>query len=144
MYTPCQVQFSPAYPDRELNRLTTFFRVITAIPIVIVFAGVTGGYADTSGIAADGTNNPDAERDLRRGLPLVKWLLAIPHYVVLIVLYIASLFAVIAAWFAIIFTGRFPRGLFDYLVGVERWTNRVIGYALVLVTDRYPPFRLGA
>ncbi|HEX2477651.1 MAG TPA: DUF4389 domain-containing protein, partial [Geminicoccaceae bacterium] len=85
---------------------------------------------------------PDAQRELRRGLPLVKWLLAIPHYVVLFFLYVGSLFVVIAAWFAILFTGRFPRGLFDYLVGVERWTNRVIGYAFVLVTDRYPPFTL--
>jgi hypothetical protein len=85
---------------------------------------------------------PDAERELSRGLPIVKWLLAIPHYVVLFFLYIASIFVVVAAWFAILFTGRFPRGLFDYLAGVERWTNRVIGYAIVLVTDRYPPFRL--
>jgi hypothetical protein len=202
------VQFSVEYPDRPLNRLTTFFRIFTAIPIVIVFAGVSGGYGDASGSAAEGTtiaistggllfipplllilfrrkyprwwfdwnrelmrftsrlvvylslmndrypstdeqqsvvldfDYPDAERELRRGLPLVKWLLAIPHYVVLVFLYIGSVFVVIAAWFAILFTGRFPRGLFDYLVGVERWTNRVIGYAIVLVTDRYPPFTL--
>jgi hypothetical protein len=210
MDTEHPVQFSVEYPDRDLNRLATFFRLITAIPILIVFAGVSGGYTGTSGISADGTNiaistagllvsppllmilfrrkyprwwfdwnlelmrfssrvviylslmddrypstdeqqsvaldfpYPDAERDLRRGLPLVKWLLAIPHYVVLLILYIASVFVVIAAWFAIIFTGRFPRALFDYLAGVERWTNRVIACALVLVTDRYPPFRLGA
>ena len=87
---------------------------------------------------------PDTERELSRGLPIIKWLLAIPHYVVLFFLYIASIFVVVAAWFAILFTGRFPRGLFDYLVGVERWTNRVIGYAIVLVTDRYPPFTLRA
>jgi uncharacterized protein DUF4389 len=202
------VEFSVAYPDRELNRLTTFFRIFAAIPIIIVFAGVSGGYGGTSGIGVNGTTiafstggllfipqllmilfrrkyprwwfdwnrelmrfssrlviylslmddrypstdeqqsvtldfpYPDAERELRRGLPLVKWLLAIPHYVVLVFLYICSFFVVIAAWFAILFTGRFPRGLFDFLVGVERWTNRVIGYALVLVTDRYPPFRL--
>jgi Domain of unknown function (DUF4389) len=202
------VQFSVDYPDRELNRLTTFFRIFTAIPILIVFAGLTGGYGGTSGISADGTTiaistggllffpvllmilfrrkyprwwfdwnlelmrftsrltiylalmddrypstdeqqsvmldfpYPDTERELSRGLPIVKWLLAIPHYVVLFFLYIASVFVVVAAWFAILFTGRFPRGLFDYLVGVERWTNRVIGYAVVLVTDRYPPFRL--
>jgi hypothetical protein len=85
---------------------------------------------------------PDAQRELRRGLPLVKWLLAIPHYVLLFFLYIASVLVVVAAWFVILFTGRFPRALFDYLVGVERWTNRVIGYAFVLVTDRYPPFTL--
>jgi hypothetical protein len=208
MDTRHPVQFSVEYPDRDLSRLTTFFRLITAIPIVIVFAGVSGGYGGTSGIAADGTNiaistagllvippllmilfrrkyprwwfdwnrelmrfsarlviylslmddrypstdeqqsvtldfpYPDAQRELRRGLPLVKWLLAIPHYVVLFFLYIASVLVVVAAWFVILFTGRFPRALFDYLVGVERWTNRVIGYAFVLVTDRYPPFTL--
>ena len=85
---------------------------------------------------------PDAAADLNRWLPLVKWLLAIPHYIVLFFLDIAAFFVVIAAWFAILFTGRFPRGMFDYLVGVGRWTNRVIAYAHVLVTDRYPPFRL--
>jgi hypothetical protein len=84
---------------------------------------------------------PDATR-LNRGLPLVKWLLAIPHYIVLAVLYIGAFFAVVAAWFAILFTGRFPRGLFDYLVGVGRWTNRVTAYAFMLVTDEYPPFQL--
>jgi hypothetical protein len=203
------VQFSVEYPDRPLNRLTTFFRLFTAIPIVIVFAGVTGGYSGGGAVGdVDGTTiavssggllvippllmilfrkkyprwwydwnlelmrfssrlviylslmddrypstdehqsvrldfpYPDAEHELRRGLPLVKWLLAIPHYVVLVFLYIGSLFVVIAAWFVILFTGRFPPGLFDYLVAVERWTNRVIGYAFVLVTDRYPPFSL--
>ena len=85
---------------------------------------------------------PDARNDLNRWLPLVKWLLAIPHYVVLFFLYVAAFFVVIAAWFVILFTGRFPRGMFDFLVGVGRWTNRVIAYAHVLVTDRYPPFRL--
>ena len=84
---------------------------------------------------------PDATR-LNRGLPLVKWLLAIPHYVVLFFLYVGAVVAVVAAWFAILFTGRFPRGIFDYLVGVGRWTNRVTAYAFVLVTDDYPPFRL--
>jgi hypothetical protein len=84
----------------------------------------------------------DARRELNRWLPLVKWFLAIPHYIVLAFLYVGALAVVILAWFAILFTGRFPRGLFDYLEGVARWHNRVVGYALVLVTDRYPPFRL--
>ncbi len=79
---------------------------------------------------------------LNRWLPLVKWLLAIPHYFVLLVLGIGAVVAVIIAWFAILFTGRFPRGLFDYIVGVVRWENRVAAYAFLLVTDRYPPFRL--
>ena len=85
---------------------------------------------------------PDAARDLNRWLPLVKWLLAIPHYVVLFFLYVGAIVAIVIAWFAILFTGRYPRGLFDYLVGVGRWHNRVVGYAFLLVTDRYPPFRL--
>ena len=85
---------------------------------------------------------PDARDGLNRWLPLVKWFLAIPHYVVLFFLTIGAIFAVIAAWFAILFTGRYPRGLFDYVVGVMRWSNRVTAYAFVLVTDEYPPFRL--
>jgi hypothetical protein len=86
---------------------------------------------------------PDARGGLNRWLPLVKWLLAIPHYVVLFFLYIGLILAVIAAWFAILFTGRYPRGLFDFVEGVLRWHNRVVGYAYILVTDDYPPFRLG-
>ena len=85
---------------------------------------------------------PDVERDLNRWLPLVKWLLAIPHYIVLAFLYLGVLLAAIAAWFAILFTGRLPRGLFDYMSGVLRWSNRVTAYAFVLTTDEYPPFRL--
>ena len=84
---------------------------------------------------------PDAQR-LERGLPLVKWLLAFPHYVVLFFLGIGAFFAVIIAWFAILFTGRYPRGIFEFVEGVIRWHNRVIGYAFTLVTDQYPPFRL--
>ncbi len=85
---------------------------------------------------------PDVERDLTRWLPLVKWLLAIPHYLVLIVLSVGAVGAVIIAWFAILFTGRYPRALFDYVVGVGRWWLRVQAYAFLLVTDRYPPFSL--
>ena len=85
---------------------------------------------------------PDAGRDLNRWLPLVKWLLAIPHYVVLFFLGIAAFVVVIVAWFAILFTGRYPPGLFGFVEGVIRWYNRVVAYAFVLVTDRYPPFRL--
>ena len=85
---------------------------------------------------------PDARQGLNRWLPLVKWLLAIPHYIILFFLYVGAIFAVIAAWFAILFTGRYPRGIFDYLEGVIRWHNRVVAYAFILVTDEYPPFRL--
>jgi hypothetical protein len=87
---------------------------------------------------------PNVPQDLGRGMPLVKWFLAIPHYIVLAFLYIGVALATIGAWFAILFTGRYPRGLFDFNAGVIRWHNRVVGYAFVLVTDRYPPFRLGA
>ncbi len=85
---------------------------------------------------------PDARTDLNRWLPLVKWLLAVPHYVVLFFLGIGAVGAVVVAWFAIVFTGRYPRGLFDYVVGVARWALRVQAYATLLLTDTYPPFSL--
>lgn len=85
---------------------------------------------------------PDVERDLNQWLPLVKWFLAIPHIVVLFFLAVAACFAVLFSWFAILFTGRYPRGLFDFVVGVGRWSLRVQAYAILLVTDRYPPFSL--
>ena len=202
------VRFAVDYPDRDLNRLTTAFRIFAVIPIAIVL-GAIGGYksghvgdsADTTVIAVGGigllflppllmlvfrqkyprwwfdwnlellrfTNRvgiyvalmadrypstdeqqsvhldfayPDAKEGLNRWLPLVKWFLAIPHYVVLFFLYIGGFFVVIAAWFAIVFTGRYPRRLFDYVEGLIRWQNRVAGYAFILVTDEYPPFRL--
>jgi Domain of unknown function (DUF4389) len=202
------VQFSVDYPDRDLNRLTTFFRVFTVIPIAIVLVAVSGGssyswaardetFAAGAGVGGilflapllvivfrrkyprwwfDWNLNfarfenrvvsylallrdeypstdeeqavrlefpyPDARDDLNRWLPLVKWLLAIPHYVVLFFLGIAAFVCVVISWFAILFTGRYPRGLFEFVVGVMRWGNRVQGYAFVLITDRYPPFRL--
>jgi hypothetical protein len=197
---PYPVQYSVDYPDRPLNRLTTFFRAFVVIPIAIVLVLLEGGgYAHAGALGVGGLvvlptvlmilfrqkyprwwfdwnlellrfsarvgvflalmddrypstdeqqtvhldfPHPDARNDLNRWLPLVKWLLAIPHYVVLLFLYIAALVVVIVAWFAILFTGRFPRGMFDFLVGVGRWTNRVVAYAHVLATDRYPPFRL--
>jgi hypothetical protein len=194
---PYPVQYSVDYPDRQLNRMSTFFRLFAVIPIVLVLALIEGGGYASIGVAGlvflptlllivfrqkyprwwfdwnlelmrfsarvgvyltlmddhyPSTDEhqavhldfayPDAAKDLNRWLPLVKWLLALPHYVALFFLYIAAFFVVIAAWFAILFTGRFPRGMFDYLVGVGRWTNRVIAYSHALVTDRYPPFRL--
>ena len=201
---PYPVQYAVDYPDRPLNRLTTFFRIFMVIPIGIVLAliegrvsaygGRAGGTASAVGLVVLPTvllilfrqkyprwwfdwnlelmrfsarvgvylalmedrypstdehqavhldfPYPDARNDLNRWLPLVKWFLAIPHYIVLVFLGIAALVSVVIAWLAILFTGRFPRGMFDFLVGVGRWTNRVIAYAHVLVTDRYPPFRL--
>jgi hypothetical protein len=85
---------------------------------------------------------PDAKYELNRWLPLVKWVLAIPHYIVLALLAIAAIFCVIMAWFAILFTGRYPPALFDFVVGVFRWWLRVAAYAFLLTTDQYPPFRL--
>ncbi|BDG02938.1 DUF4389 domain-containing protein [Anaeromyxobacter oryzae] len=87
---------------------------------------------------------PDAARELNRWLPLVKWLLAFPHYVALLFVGVAAIACVFAAWFAILFTGRYPRALFDFVVGAFRWGLRVAAYALLLTTDRYPPFTLSA
>ena len=80
--------------------------------------------------------------DLNRWLPLAKWFLAIPHYIVLAFLGIAAAVCIVIAWFAILFTGRYPRGLFDFVLGVGRWSVRVSAYAFLLTTDRYPPFSL--
>jgi hypothetical protein len=201
------VRFSVEYPDRQLNRLTSAFRIFTVIPIAIVLAAI-GGYSDqwgdgaeTTTVAVGGTGllflppllmivfrqkyarwwfdwnlellrftnrvgvymalmddrypstdeeqsvrldfgYPDARLELNRWLPLVKWFLAIPHYIVLAFLYLGLIVVVIVAWFAILFTGRYPRGMFDYVEGVMRWHNRVVGYSFILVTDEYPPFRL--
>jgi hypothetical protein len=87
---------------------------------------------------------PDVPRELNRWLPLVKWLLAVPHFIVLAFLTVAGVIATIGAWFAILFTGRYPRGIFVFVEGVLRWWQRVVAYAFLLVTDKYPPFRLAA
>ena len=86
---------------------------------------------------------PDAGHDLNRWLPLVKWILVIPHFIVLLFLWIAVVVMTIIAWLAILFTGRYPKGMFDFVEGVIRWGARVVAYAFALVTDRYPPFALG-
>ena len=192
------------YPDRELDRLTTVFRLFTIIPIAVILALLTRGtvhagaanhVVGSGGIVFLATvlmllfrqkyprwwfdwnlaltrfstrvavylallrdeypstddeqavrlqiPYPDARQELNRWLPLVKWFLAIPHYVVLWFLSIAGFFCVIIAWFAILFTGRYPRSLFDFVVGVFRWWLRVAAYAFLLTTDRYPPFSMG-
>lgn len=201
------ISLSIDYPDKQMNRLTTFFRLITAIPIFIIFGLIVGGMfswweggwifrtaagglvvlpivlmllflqkyprwwfdwnlaltkfgtrvwaylallrdeypsTDEEQVVHIDIPYPKAEEELNRWLPLVKWLLAIPHYIVLSFLGIAAVVVVIIAWFAILFTGRYPRDLFDFVVGVFRWALRVKAYALLLATDRYPPFRLGA
>jgi hypothetical protein len=188
------------YPDRALNRLTTFFRIFAAIPVAIILSLVSSGnvgwgtpngwswiytaggilflapllmilfrqkyprwwfdwnvalikfgtrFGTYLGLLTDtypSTDEeqsvhieipyPDVPRDLNRWLPLVKWLLAIPHYIVLAFLSVAAIVCVVIAWFAILFTGRYPRGLFDFVVGVYRWWLRVISYAILLTTDR--------
>ena len=201
------VTLSVDYPDRRLNRLTTFFRIFVAIPILIVLGAVSGrtwqwssdNRTSTVAVGVGGLlflapllmivfrrkyprwwfdwnlelqrfgnrtavylalmddrypstdehqsvhldyQYPDAAVELNRWMPLVKWLLAIPHYIVLFFLEIGALVAVIIAWFAILLTGTSPRSLFDFVEGVIRWHNRVTAYAFVLVTDAYPPFRL--
>ena len=93
-------------------------------------------------VAAPGIPYPDARTDLNRWLPLVKWFLAIPHYIVLVFLGFAAVVCIVIAWFAILFTGRYPRDLFDFVLGVGRWSVRVSAYAFLLATDRYPPFSL--
>ncbi len=209
--TTYPISLSIDYPDRSLDRLTSFFRFLTIIPIFIILSLLTGGGYEWSGAQWSGAQGwgyaggtagllflpillmllfrqkyprwwfdwnvaltkfsnrvlayvallgdkypstdedqsvhivipyPDAQKDLQRGMPLVKWFLAIPHYIILAFLYAAAVVVVLIAWFAILFTGRYPRGLFDFVVGVFRWTLRVSAYAFLLTTDVYPPFRL--
>jgi hypothetical protein len=195
------------YPDRMLNRLTSFFRLIVAIPICVVIGLMTNGAfswgAHTEGWRTGLTTGgllflplvlmilfrnkypkwwfdwklaltkfsyrvasyvvllrdeypstdeeqavhlgliyPNVQTELGRGWPLIKWFLAIPHYIVLFFLFIAMVVMWIVAWFAILFTGRYPRGIFEFTVGVLRWTLRVSAYAFLLVTDKYPAFSL--
>jgi hypothetical protein len=204
MVSSYPVQFDVDFPSRPLNRLSTAFRFIVAIPIVILLTMLSGeafrdGNHERNSLVIGGAAvflplvlmivfrqkyprwwfdwnlnllrfssrvtaylallddrypstdedqavhldfpYPDA-RQLNRWLPLVKWFLAIPHYVVLFFLGLAAVIAVIAAWFAIVFTATYPRGLFEFVVGVLRWATRVNAYAFALVTDQYPPFSL--
>ncbi len=182
------VQLNIDYGDGTRNRLTTFFRLIMMIPILVVLAAVSyssAGFAaflmilfrkkypkwvfdfqlevlrfnarvsayislltdeypstdEEQSVHLD-IAYPDAASELNRFLPLIKWLLAIPHYIVLYILGIVAFVITIIAWFAIIITGKYPQGMFNFVVGVERWGYRVIAYAFLLTTDRYPPFRL--
>ncbi len=199
------VQFSVDYPDRPLNRLTTLFRIIMVIPILVVAvlipgfinSGQFGGseqlaisiplvwlplvlilvfrhkyprwwfdwnlelsrfvyrvevYAMALRDEYPSTDEhqavhldidyPNAETDLNRWLPLIKWLLAIPHYIVLAILSIFALIAVVLGWIMVVITARYPRALFDFVVGVIRYGARVQAYAYMLTTDRYPPFSI--
>ena len=199
---PYPLTFSVDYPDRDLNRVTTGFRLILAIPLLLLLALFGLGRPGFGGHPLGGVSlllflpvvallvlrhkyprwwfdfnlmllrletritsylfllrdeypsvddaqavhvevvYPDAPNELNRWLPLVKWFLAIPHFIVLFFLDIAAVVVVVIAWFAILFTGRYPEGMFDFVVGVMRWSLRVTAYAFLLVTDRYPPFSL--
>ncbi|HJX03440.1 MAG TPA: DUF4389 domain-containing protein [Dehalococcoidia bacterium] len=203
--TSYPVKFSLDYPEGPRNRLTAFFRIFVAIPILIVLVLLMGA---TSSWGAKGWSlamagggivflptllmilfrqkyprwwfdwnlalmrfmtrvsvfiallrdeypstdeeqavhldlvYPDAKGELNRWLPLVKWFLAIPHYIVLYCLYIAVVVVIIIGWFAILFTGKFPKDMYDFVIGVYRWYFRVMAYAILLLTDKYPPFSL--
>lgn len=140
--TALMIVFRTRYPRWWFDFARELTRFETRIGAYLVLA--TDRYpstVDEQSVHLD-IDYPDAEHDLNRWLPLVKWLLAIPHYVVLVVLWLAAIVAVVVAWFAILFTGRYPRTLFDFVVGVGRWSLRVNAYAFLLVTDRYPPFSL--
>ncbi len=140
--TLLMIVFRQRYPRWWFDFAREFTRFGTRVGAY--FALVTDQYPSTveeQSVHLD-IDYPDVERDLNRWLPLVKWFLAIPHYFVLFFLIIGAFLGWVIAWFAILFTGRFPRGLFDYMVGVGRWALRVEAYALLLVTDEYPPFSL--
>ncbi|MFW2335052.1 DUF4389 domain-containing protein [Ilumatobacter sp.] len=142
MVTLLMILFRRRYPRWWFDFALELTRFATRVAAYIAL--LTDTYpstVDQQSVSLD-IEYPDVERDLNRWLPLVKWFLAIPHYVVLIFLAIGAFFAVVIAWFAILFTGRYPRGLFDYVVGVTRWGLRVNAYAYLLTTDRYPPFSL--
>jgi hypothetical protein len=202
--TPFPLTFRVDYPNRPLDRLRTFFRLIWLIPIGVIAALVGSGTISNHGanygwnwavggflflplvlmllfrkkyprwwfdwnlqlarflsrvwayaaLLRDEYPSTDEEQavhldfpypdatQLSRGLPLVKWLLAIPHWIVLWFLYIGAIVCIIIAWFAILFTGTYPPALFEYVVGVQRWSLRVSAYAILLITDQYPPFSL--
>ncbi len=143
MATALMIVFRQRYPHWWFDFAREFTRFATRIGAYMTL--LTDRYPateDQQAVHLELDYPEDVEHDLNRWLPLVKWFLVIPHLVVLAFLALGALFAVIVAWFAILFTGRYPRALFDYVVGVFRWGLRVQAYATLLLTDRYPPFSL--
>jgi mannose/fructose/N-acetylgalactosamine-specific phosphotransferase system component IIC len=140
--TLLMIVFRQKYPRWWFDFAREFTRFSTRIGAYLAL--LTDSYPSTTDEQAVHLeiDYPAVENELNRWLPLVKWLLAIPHYFVLAFLFVGAVFAIFFAWFAVLFTGRYPRGLFDYVVGVARWALRVEGYATLLVTDDYPPFSL--
>jgi len=140
--TALMIVFRQKYPRWWFDFAREFTRFTTRIAAYLLL--LTDKYPSTTDEQTVHLeiDYPDAERDLNRWLPLVKWLLAIPHYIVLSFLVVGAAFAVLFAWFAVLVTGRYPEGLFGYVVGVARWALRVEAYAVLLVTDDYPPFSL--
>lgn len=140
--TALLILFRQRYPRWWFDFAYEFTRFATRVGAYLVL--LTDRYPSTEDQQAVHLelDYPDAKQDLNRWLPIVKWFLAIPHYFVLFFLGIGAFVAVVIAYFAIIFTGRYPRPLFDYVVGVGRWALRVQAYAFLLLTDKYPPFRL--
>ena len=140
--TLLMIVFRQKYPRWWFNFSREFARFATRVAAYLALLTDIYPSTDEEQSVHLELDYPDVEQDLNRWLPLVKWLLAIPHYIVLAFLFIGALFVWIIAWFAILFTGRYPRGLFDYMVGVGRWALRVEAYAILLLTDKYPPFSL--
>ncbi len=188
------VNLTVDYPDRALNKVSTFFRIILIVPIGIILALLWDGRGSLMGLVVlptvlmllfrhkypkwwydwnyglvrfcyqvfaylflmdDRYPSTDEEQslhlqlpypqvatELHPGLPLVKWLLALPHYIVLAILGLYGIILVVIAWFAILFTGRYPKSMFAFIEGLMRWELRVIAYAFLLTTDKYPPFAL--
>jgi len=140
--TLLMILFRQRYPRWWYDFALQFNRFLTRVGAYLFL--LTDKYPSTEEEQAVHLNfdYPNAKQDLNRWLPLVKWFLAIPHYLVLFVLIIVAFLATIIAWFAILFTGQYPKSLFDFVVGVGRWNLRVNAYAFLLVTDKYPPFSL--
>ena len=140
--TALMIVFRQVYPlwwftfNLELKRFTTRIGAY-----ILLLTDKYPSTVDAQSVHLD-VQYPDVKKDLNQLLPLVKWILAIPHFVVLIVLAFGILGATVIAWFAILITGKYPKELFEFVVGYQRWSLRLSAYAVLLTTDQYPPFSL--